>query len=448
MLFVLFPFTPEVSAAPIDDIRQLIRDYYVDEVPESILEKGTVNEIMEHLDPYSVYMSAEEYQGFVNGIEQRIVGIGVVLKEDSRGIEVTSIIPKGPAERAGIQPGDIITHVDGQSVVGKSVQTAVSLISGKEKTAVMLKIERVGQANPLEKRIVRAEISIPNVESTMLGGNIGYIRLNSFATDSAEEMNTAIQSLQGVEGWILDLRNNGGGYITVAQEVTGFFPNAANSFRLKEKNAKAMVYKTIPQVSKFSKPTSLLINEYSASASEMVASAVKEQKVATLYGQTSYGKGTMQTMFDFTDGSVLKMTTARFYSPGGQAVDKIGVKPDILTKPGSELEVAHRDRLLAKVKGYKQLPKLVNVPTTKKFTVEMTSKMNWKNFDKTAVQLIQLGGKESEVTVEVTDDQTITVVPKQPLIAGQSYILVVHPLWKGIDNNPMKQGIYVDVTVK
>ncbi len=450
MLFVLLPFAASASASaePLEDIRQLIRNYYVDDVPESVLQQETAQEITKHLDPYSVYMSAKEYQGFVNGIEQRIIGIGVVLKEDVKGIKVTSVIPKGPAERAGIQPGDVITHVEGRGLVGKSVQTAVSWIGGPESTTVSLVLERAGQTKPITMSITREVITMANVESTMLGGNIGYIRLNSFATESATEVNQAIQSLPSAEGWIVDLRNNGGGYITVAQEMTGFFPKAVGAFRIKEKQGKPISYKAIAQPNKFSAPTHLLINAYSASASEMVAAAVKEQKLATLYGQTSYGKGTMQSMFDFTDGSVLKLTTARFYSPGGQAVDKIGVKPDVITEKEAELEVSHHAQLVGKWQGYKAFPKLSKVATTKKFTVEMNAAMNWNNLDKGAVQLIQLGGAESAVTIEVTDDRTLTVTPKKPLVSGESYVLAIHPRWKGNNDHSMKQGIYVDITVK
>lgn len=449
MLFILLPFvTTTVSAEPLEDMRQFIRDYYVDDVPESVLMKGTAQEITKHLDPYSIYMTAQEYQGFVNGVEQRIIGIGVMLEEDLKGIKVTSVIPQGPAERAGILAGDVITHVGTRGLISKSVQTAVSWIGGQENTVVMLTIERAGQTKPLTMRITREVISIANVESTMLGGNIGYIRLNSFATESAKEFNNAIQSLRGAKGWIVDLRNNGGGYITVAQEMTGFFPKAAGAFQLREKHGKPLPYQAVPQRNQLSAPTHLLINEYSASASEMVSAAVKEQKLATLYGQKSYGKGTMQSMFSFTDGSVLKLTTARFYSPRGQAVDKIGVKPDVVTTKGEELEASHRAQLIAQWKGYKSLPKLLNVPATKKFKVEMTTAMDWSKLDKAAVQLIQLGGGESTVTVDITNDRTVTVTPTKPLVAGESYMLVIHPRWKGTNNLLMKQGIYVELTVK
>ena len=448
IVVVLFPFALSASAEPLDEVRQLVRDYYVDDVPETILSKGSIKDITKNLDPHSVYMTAREYQGFMNGIEQKIVGIGVVLEEDLKGIKVISVIPNGPAARGDVQTGDVITHVNGQSIVGKSIQVAISLISGEEKTEVTLTINRVGQIAPIEKKLPREEIMLPNIEAEMLGGNIAYIRLNSFATESSKEMNKAIQSLSGADGWIVDLRNNGGGFITAAQDIAGFFPNTPNAFQLREKNSKPMTYPSTIQPRKFNGPTHVLINEYSASASEMVSATVKEQKAATLYGQTSYGKGTMQAMYGFDDGSVLKMTTARFYSPGGQPVDEVGVKPDVLTKKEAELEVSHHDQLLIKLKGYKQLPQLVNVPVNKKFTVEMNTKMNWKNIDKAAIQLIELGGREVKVGVEVANDKTITVVPNNTLQTGKKYVLVIHPLYKNVQNKPMKQGVYLEVSVK
>jgi len=448
MLFVFLPQATSASAEPLGEIRQLVRDHYVDDVPESVLSKGLIKEITKQLDPHSVYMSAKEYQGFVNGIEQRIVGIGVVLEEDLKGVKVISVIPDGPAARVEIQPGDVITHVNGNSIAGKSIQTAISLISGEEKTVVTVTINRIDQLTPITKKITREEITLPNVEYEMLGGNIAYIRLNSFAMESSKEMNKAIQSLSGADGWIVDLRNNGGGYITAAQDIAGFFPNTVNAFQLREKNSKPMIYPSTIQPRKFNGPTHVLINEYSASASEMVSAAVKEQKSATLYGQTSYGKGTMQAMYGFDDGSVLKMTTARFYSPGGQSVDKVGVKPDVLTKKEAELEVSHHDQLLKKLKGYKQLPELTNVPVSKTFTIEMNTIMNWENIDKKTVQLVQLGGQETSATIKVLNATTITVVPNQPLMAGGKYVLVIHPLYKNAHNKQMKQGVYVEVSVK
>ena len=443
---LFLPITSQASAEPITEAKQLLRDYYVDVIPQKNLTKKTIKGITDTLDPHTVYMTAKEYKGFINGIESTIVGIGVILEEHPKGIKIITVIPKGPAERAGIQPGDIITHVDKRSIVGKTVQTAIAWIGGEENTSVTLTLNR--GTTKLTKKMKREAITLANVESTMLGGKVGYIRLNSFATESAREMNKAIQSLKGAESWIVDLRDNGGGYITSAQEIAGFFPTVDKAFQLRDRVNGSVIYNSVKQPNQFKMPVALLINENSASASEMVSGTVKEKKAATLYGQKSYGKGSMQSMFDFKDGSVLKMTTARFYSPGGIAVDKIGITPDIVTKVNGELSTAHQSQLLSKVKQYKKLPTLANVPVAKKFTVEMNTPMNWNAIDKSAVELIQLGGKAVSVKIDVKSDKEITVTPTENLISGEKYLLMIHPKWKNQQSSKMKQGIYLAVTVK
>lgn len=448
ILFLMLPLTTSAASEPIDEIRQLIKDYYIDEVPESVLARSTGKEITNGLDLYSEYLSKGEYDAFINGIEQRIVGIGVVLEENTNGIKVISVITDGPAFTAGIVPGDIITHVGDIPLKGKSVQAAVPLIGGKKNTNVTLTIEREKIDAPIKMTLRRAEIHLPTVEYEMLGGNIGYIRLNSFATDSASEMKEAIRSLAGADGFIIDIRNNGGGYITAAQEISGFFPGVEQAFQLREKKKKPVIYPAVNQKPKFNGPVSLLVNAYSASASEMVAVNLKEQKAAKLYGESTYGKGTMQSMFEFNDGSVLKMTTARFYSPNGIAVDKVGVSPNVKTPANEELTTAHYDQLVTQLTGYKAFPKLENVKTTKTFTVSMTKEMDWRQLGKNAVQLIEIGGKESSVEIEVKDGKTIEVIPELPLQIGKKYMLIVHPAWKDKLGNSMKHGIYLDVTVK
>lgn len=448
ILFVMLPLQHAAAAEPIDAIRQLIKDYYIDEVPDSVISRNTAKEITNGLDPHSAYMSKQEYEAFINGIEQRIVGIGIVLEESQSGIKVISVIKDGPAFKAGIVPGDVITHVGSMSLKGRSVQAAVPLISGKENTYVTLTIEREKTDKPIILTIRRADIHLPTVESEMLGGNIGYIRLNSFSTDSSREMEDAIRSLTGADGFIVDIRSNGGGYITAAQEIAGFFPGVEQAFQLREKNKKPAIYPSVNQKQKIDGPVSLLINAYSASASEMLAVNLKEQKAAKLYGETTYGKGTMQSLFAFNDGSVLKMTTARFYSPKGIAVDKVGVAPDMKTRQNEELTTAHYEQLLQAVKGYTAFPALENVKTTKRFTVAMTKEMDWQQLGDHPVQLIEIGGKESSVRIEVKDGKTIEVIPDAPLISGKKYLLIIHPAWKDKTGNGMKKGIYLDVTVK
>ncbi|MDW0116077.1 S41 family peptidase [Sporosarcina thermotolerans] len=447
LLFVMMPFTQAAAAEPLDAIRQLIQEYYVDEVPDDVLLKESAKEIVDGLDPHSIYMTKQEYEAFINGIEQRIVGIGVVLEESDKGVKVISVIKDGPAFKSGLLPGDVITRVNGISLTGKSVQAVVPLIGGEENTSVTLTIER-GNSLPITKTIKRAEIHLPTVESEMLGGNIGYIRLNSFATNSAKEMAEAINTLGDTDGLILDIRNNGGGYITAAQEIAGFFPNVSQAFQIREKNKTPAIYRSVNQEIKIKSPVSLLINEYSASASEMLAVNLKEQNAAKIFGQTSYGKGTAQSMFAFQDGSVLKLTTARFFSPKGIAVDKVGVTPDVVTATNEEVNTAHYDQLLYKFAGYSPFPVMENVKTTKTFTIRMSKDMDWSRLDERAIQLIELGGEEAEVRVAVKDGRTVEVTPVSPMISGKDYLLVVHPLWKDKSGVMMGNGIYLKVVVE
>ncbi|WP_180968203.1 S41 family peptidase [Cytobacillus massiliigabonensis] len=433
---------------PIDEIRDLIETYYVEDVPASTLNLPTIHEMTKQLDPYSVYMTKQEFERFSNTVNQELIGIGVVLEENEQGVKVIQTIPQGPADQAGIRPGDIITHVNGKSLSGESMQAAVSYMSGEENTFVDITFLQKETGNLITKKIERKRISLPNVEADMLGGEIGYIRLHSFSMNAAEQLQSAIKSLSGAKGYILDLRDNGGGYVSAAQEVTGLFPKVHLSFQLREKAGKAEVYKALPQPTQFSHPIHMLVNENSASASEMVSAAVKEQNGGVLYGQTTYGKGSMQTLFILSDQSVLKLTTAKFFSPKGTAINKVGVSPNIQTNVGEELAVSHRDHLLKSYYQYSKLAALNNVPTTKTFTIKMTTGMNWDALSTKDVQLIQLGGHEVETELTIIDDRTLKVTPKKSLQSNERYLLIIHPHWSSKQNKSMIKGSYLEISVK
>ncbi|MBG9549203.1 S41 family peptidase [Cytobacillus firmus] len=436
------------SAGPVEEARELIRDYYVEELPDWVLAKPSIKEMVRYLDLYSVYMSAEEFAEFTNAIEQQLVGIGVVLEESEKGIRIMSVISEGPAAAAGLKPGDIIVKADGTSLAGESVQTAISLISGKENTSVTLTFINSETGSLQTITIPRRAIQLPNVESRMLGGNIGYIRLNSFSMNTADDIAAAIQKLGPANGWIFDITNNGGGYVSAAQESAGFFPGVTKAFQLRYKGNQAQVYQAIQQPVGFTSPVHILINENSASASEMVSASVKEQKGAFLYGQNTFGKGSMQSLFTLSDQSVLKLTTAKFFSPKGSPVHEIGVAPNIETAAGEELFISHRDQLVSGLKGYRKLPALQNVPVTKTFTVKMNAGMKWDGLKKGDVQLIQLGGGEKDIEVEISDDKTIKIIPKKPLDSKGKYLLIIHPNWKGLNDRKMNEGICLEVTVQ
>ncbi|MBB4073794.1 C-terminal peptidase prc [Anoxybacillus voinovskiensis] len=435
------------STSTLDEIRQYIRDYYVDVVNENVLNGSTPQEIVQHLDKYSTYMTAQEYQQFLDSINMDFVGIGITFDMDTAGIKVTSVLKGGPAERSGLRAGDVITEVDGQSLAGKTSEQVVALITGQEGTTAHLKVLRPTTNETLTLDVTREKINWPNVEFSRLAGNIGYIRLYSFDSGSVDEIAQAIRSLSGVKGWIFDVRNNPGGYVDAAQQILGFFPNVTKAFQLRDRSNVPEVYDAIAQSVKMNGPIDMLVNASSASASEMVAAAVKDQKAAVLYGQRTFGKGSMQQIFQLTDGSVLKLTVARFFSPNGTTIHEVGVKPDVWTAVNKELYAAHRDLLLKQYRAYQSLGKLRNVPTNKQFTMKFSRKLAISDTSKLGIKLYELGGQEVPVTVQVSKGTQLVMKPKSLLKKGTSYLLVVPPTVKSKDGVLMKKGAYVEFSV-
>ncbi|HZG59639.1 MAG TPA: S41 family peptidase [Anoxybacillus sp.] len=435
-----------VSPNILDEIRRHIQDYYVDPINKNSLQGSTPQDIVKYLDKYSTYMTAEEYEQFLDSIDIEFVGIGITMEEDEAGIKVMSVLENSPAARAGLQAGDIITEVDGQSLAGNAVESAATLITGQEGTTVHLKILRPETNETFSVSVVREKINWPNVEFSRLSGNIGYIRLYSFDHESIKEIEKAIRSLSGVKGWIFDLRDNPGGYVDAAQEILGFFPNVKYAFQLRDRSNKPTVYGAIEQPVKMTGLVHVLVNSSSASASEMVAASVKEQKGAVLYGQRTFGKGSMQELFQLSDGSVLKLTVARFFSPNGTPIHEVGVKPNVVTAVNKELYFAHRDLLLKQLRNYQSLGKLRNVATNKTFTVKLSRKLSVTNASQLGIKLYRIGGQEVPVTVQGKGNQLV-IKPNVPLVKGENYLLIIPPTIKSKDGRVMKQGTYLEISV-
>ncbi|QOR66300.1 S41 family peptidase [Cytobacillus suaedae] len=449
LLFFSLSFGQTVQAEePIDEIRYYIDNYYVNEVSDSVLNGNSPDEILENLDQHSTYFTPEEFKQFFDDLNRSFVGIGVTIEKNEKGILLVSVFKDSPAEEAGLIAGDIITEVDGTSLVGKSTEEAATLIKGKAGTKTNLKIIRQNTNSTFQVTVTRQVISVPTAEYERLSGNIGYIRLYSFNDKSQAEMLDAIEKLGKVNGWIIDFRDNGGGYVTTAQEVGGFFKNVDNAYLLKNRVSLPTVFPTILQSKIFEGPVHLLINGNSASASEMVAAAVKEEKAAVLYGQTTYGKGTMQQFFEISDGSALKLTTSEFFSPKGEKIDGVGVVPDKKTAYGVELLASHYDLLRGNLSKYTKLATLSNVSIDKTFTIQMSQSMKWSQFGKQDVQLYQIGGKEVELDLKSDGTDKVIATPKEKLEPGETYFLVINPKWQGNSGKTMSRGSYVEVYVK
>ncbi len=282
-------------------------------------------------DPYTEFLNPDEAQRFSNELSGSFSGIGAELSKDAKTEDIVVVAPIAgyPAEKAGLKAKDVITAVDGKSSSGLSISEAVNLIRGPEGTEVKLKVLRNG-SEELEFNITRMKITIPSVESKVLKANIGYVRISTFIDNTSSLARQAIEGLktQNIKGLVLDLRDNPGGLLDSAIDISGLWLN--NKIVLYEKRGDKVV-KTFrsennPIIEGL--PTVVLINEGSASASEIVAGALRDNSVATLIGQKSFGKGSVQQLIKLSDGSELKVTIAKWYTPGDKNIDKEGITPD------------------------------------------------------------------------------------------------------------------------
>ena len=443
-LLVIFLLPVTTSAAPLSEIKAYVEDNYVGHINGDLQQATTVEQVIDMLDPYSTYYTAEQFEQFMNSVNMTSVGIGIVIEQHEKGILTQDVIENGSAFEAGVEVGDIITHINGRSTAGLSTSDASSRILGEENTTVTLTFLKAnGQS--VTKTITRKPFSLPNVTSKLMYGHVGYISLASFSSDAASLIKKAIRDLtaKGATSFILDLQNNGGGYVSAAEEVIGLFPHAKIAYTEKNTSGEKTVYAKRQSV-QFPTNTRVLINRYSASASEMTAAALVDQKAAILYGERTYGKGTMQSFYELSDGSYLKLTMAKFAGPIETAINEVGVKPHIETT-GNALHEAHAEAIIEQYPQYRELPSLQNVPMTKTFTVNFNGTVG--TVPNGAIELVQLGKNKIDIAIE-KQGATLFVTPAQPLVSGEQYMLMIHPTIKGPANNVLRKGAYLYITVK
>ncbi len=286
-------------------------------------------------DPHTGFMDPERTKIIESSLDNEFEGIGATVEMSAEGLVIVAPFPDTPAEAAGLQPGDLVLEVDGNPTVGLDVMEAVAMVRGPEGTVVHLTVRRAGVAELLEVDVTRGTIVIPIVETQLLQAEgtrpIGYIRLNDFGARSVEQFNEGLQSLldQGAEQLIVDLRNNPGGFLQAAVEITSQFVSEGPVLSEKGSNNRNIEHPALPGGIATEIPLVVLINGGSASASEIFAGAIADDERGTLIGETSYGKGSVQITRDLSDGSSMRITIARWFTPKGTAIHEVGIEPDI-----------------------------------------------------------------------------------------------------------------------
>ena len=315
----------------------LKNNYLYDDYDVSAMEEMAVKGYVEGLnEPYTHYYTAEEFEDYISAVEDSYVGIGVVISIDEEAGKIIVVAPveDSPAYMAGILPGDYILEVDGKPYSAEQMNECVSAIkSGKEGTNVTIKIERGGET--MEINVERREISNESVDSKMLDNNIGYVRITSFNTSDDKSSETtytefvsAVDELksQGMQKMIIDLRDNPGGVLDVVCDIADYLLPEGIITYTETKDGKREEYRS--DASEYNIPMAVLINKNSASASEILTGALKDYDRAEIIGETSYGKGIVQSVYPFMDGSGMSMTIAKYYSPNGVCIHGVGIEPD------------------------------------------------------------------------------------------------------------------------
>lgn len=318
-------------------VKSIIDEHYLwkDKIDEQKLKDSAIKGYVKGLgDEYTEYIPESEMEKFTETIEGSFVGIGIymIADEDTEKIIIYYPIPNSPAEKAGLKPGDIIVSVDGVEYGYDEFNSIAKHIKGKEGTTVKLVIDRNGEKKNFE--IIREKIEINPITSKVYDKDIGYIVLPSFDSDSAKRFKEKVDELmgKGIKSLIIDLRNNGGGIVSESEKIADLFLDK-DKVVIKTKNnvGKEEINKT-KEEKKYDIPIVILVNENSASASEILTGTLKDNERAKTIGVKTYGKGVIQTVIPLLDGSGMKITTAEYYTPNGSQINKKGIEPDIEIK--------------------------------------------------------------------------------------------------------------------
>lgn len=321
----------------LDKVYKIIENTYIDEADKSKLQEGIIKGMVEALDdPYSVYYNEEEYAEMMESSSGQFEGIGAYLSQDPDTMEVKVVRPikNSPAEASGILAEDIIVEVDGESVAGEDINLVVSKVRGPEGTVVNIGVYRPGEEEILYFDVTRGKIDEESVDSSMEDNNIGYIYITSFEDATGKQFREAYDELleEGMESLILDLRGNGGGYVDTAVEVADRLVKEGVIVSIKDRRGLSYAYEDAGDDKYNELPMVVLVDGNTASASEILTGCLKDYEAATIIGTQTFGKGIVQDVLPLGDGTGLKITSSKYYTPNGENIHKIGIEPDYIVE--------------------------------------------------------------------------------------------------------------------
>ncbi len=315
------------------EVLDKINKEYVEDINQSDAMDSAINGVLQSLDPYSAYMSPELFDSMQTETSGEFGGLGIEVGMEAGVVKVISPLDNSPATREGVKAGDYIIKIDGEQVQGKSLNEAVDLMRGPVGSDIEITVRRIGEKKSLTFNITREIIKIASVKSETMEGNIGYIRLTAFNENSSDQIKKSIQKFKQegkINSYILDLRNNPGGLLSQAIEISDFFLDNGEIVSTKSRK----VYENRKWFAKEGDITDgttlvVLINYGSASASEIVAGALKDHKRAILIGENTYGKGSVQSILPLKNKGAIRLTVSKYYLPSGKSISEVGVVPDI-----------------------------------------------------------------------------------------------------------------------
>ena len=320
------------------EVFERVRADYVEQVTDEQLVEAAINGMLSALDPHSSYMNAKNFRDMQVQVRGEFGGLGIEVTMENGLVKVVSPIDDTPAARAGLKPGDFITHIDGEAVAGLSLNDAVERMRGPVNSDIKLTIRREGR-DPFEVKLTRAIVKIQSVKSHLEGPDVGYIRITSFNEQTDSGLQSAMKSLKAeaggkLAGIVLDLRNNPGGLLDQAIAVSDDFLEQGEIVSTRGRHAEdGARYNARPGDITNGLPIVVLINGGSASASEIVAGALQDHHRAVLLGTKSFGKGSVQTIIQLPGHGAMRLTTARYYTPSGRSIQAKGIEPDISVEP-------------------------------------------------------------------------------------------------------------------